>query len=63
MKFYTPKPYAPTECCAACGSTDLDGFYRLESVPVHSCLMVKSREEALAFPQGTLDLAVCRACG
>ena len=55
--------YSPKECCAACGAPDLDGFYRVESVPVHSCLMVKSREEALAFPKGELDLAVCRTCG
>lgn len=49
--------------CQCCGSSDLRGFYALPEVPVHSCLMVRSREEALAFPKGRLDLAVCEGCG
>lgn len=49
--------------CQCCGSEDLRGFYALPKVPVHSCLMVKSREDALAFPSGRLDLAVCQSCG
>ena len=49
--------------CQACGSESLESFYSLPSVPVHSCLMVKSREDALAFPSGELDVAVCHDCG
>lgn len=54
---------SPTTHCQCCGSEDLRGFYSLPNVPVHSCLMVKSREAALDFPSGKLDLAVCRSCG
>ncbi len=49
--------------CQACSATALRAFYALPSVPVHSCLMVASREAALEFPCGELDLAVCESCG
>jgi hypothetical protein len=49
--------------CKACGSTDIDLFYKVDRIPVHSCLMVDTREEALAFPKGDLELGFCNACG
>lgn len=49
--------------CEACGSADLLSFYETRTVPVHSCLMLDSREEALAFPTGDIELAFCEACG
>ncbi len=51
------------EQCQACGSTDLDVFFEVGKVPVHSCLMLKSREKALAFPTGDLAIGVCNDCG
>jgi SAM-dependent methyltransferase len=38
-------------------------FYEVEPVPVHSCRLVGTREEALSFPTGRLALALCHACG
>ena len=49
--------------CQSCGAGDLEIFYRVENIPIHSCLMVKSREEALAFPKRDLHLAFCGSCG
>ncbi|MEZ6016791.1 MAG: class I SAM-dependent methyltransferase [Planctomycetota bacterium] len=49
--------------CQACESARLEGIFELQSVPVHSCLMVRTREQALAFPRGALDLAICLDCG
>lgn len=49
--------------CKACGSADIHSFYESRGIPVHSCLMVDSREEALAFPKGDLQLGFCRDCG
>ena len=49
--------------CTACGSTDLDLFYKVDRVPVHSCLMVDSRTEALDFPTGDIELGFCNKCG
>jgi SAM-dependent methyltransferase len=49
--------------CNACGGGDLRIFYRARGVPAHSCLMLSSREEALAFPRGDMELGFCAACG
>ena len=56
----TPSTHA---ACQACGSKRLESFHSLPAIPVHSCLMVASREEALSFPMGELDLVACLACG
>jgi SAM-dependent methyltransferase len=49
--------------CQACGSGDLESCYEVRNVPAHSCLMLPTREAALAFPRGDIELAFCRACG
>jgi SAM-dependent methyltransferase len=49
--------------CAACGAGGLRSFYRVDAIPVHSCLLVPTREAALAFPTRDLELAFCGACG
>ena len=51
------------DACRACHGRDLRGFYRVDRVPVHSCLMVDTREEAVGFPCGDVDLAFCQSCG
>jgi hypothetical protein len=38
-------------------------FYELESVPVHSVLLLPTREEALDYPKGDIALGFCRVCG
>ena len=49
--------------CANCGSSGLTSFYRVESIPAHSVLLMQSREEALNFPKRDLELGFCRSCG
>ncbi len=49
--------------CAACQGQNLHGFYRVEGIPVHSCLMLDTREAALAFPRRDLELGFCADCG
>jgi hypothetical protein len=49
--------------CTACGGTRLEAFYRVDAVPVHSCLLVDTREAALAFPTRDLELVFCEDCG
>jgi SAM-dependent methyltransferase len=53
----------PIAACQACGSPEPRPFYAVRGIPVHSCLMVSSRAEALTFPRGDLELAFCDACG
>lgn len=49
--------------CPACRERSLAPFYRLKNIPVHSCLLLPSSEEARAFPRAKLELAICPACG
>ena len=54
---------AGTGACPSCGSARLQPFHEQDAVPVHSCRIVDTLEEALAFPRGELRLAFCHACG
>jgi C-methyltransferase C-terminal domain/Methyltransferase domain len=54
---------ATAQPCQACGGTALESFYELDNVPAHSCLLLPTRAEALAFPRGDLELVFCHDCG
>jgi len=41
----------------------MEVFFEMAGVPVNSCLMVSSREEALEFPTGDICLGFCQRCG
>lgn len=49
--------------CPSCHAPGLETVYEVEGIPVHSCILVPSREEALRFPTGDLALGWCRDCG
>ena len=49
--------------CPACGAAGADVFYEQRGVPVRSVALPRTREEALAFPRGDLELAFCSECG
>lgn len=49
--------------CPSCGSGTPSVFYEVRNVPVHSVLLTRAREQALAFPTGDVVLAYCSACG
>jgi SAM-dependent methyltransferase len=38
-------------------------FYRVDDVPVNSCLTVEDSEAGRAYPRGDLRIAVCERCG
>jgi SAM-dependent methyltransferase len=49
--------------CPSCGSAAIQIFHEQDGVPVHSCRLVDSCEEAIAFPRGHLRLGFCADCG
>ena len=49
--------------CKSCGGGGMRVFYEIRGVPVHSCMLLPSRAEALAFPRGNLALGFCSNCG
>lgn len=46
-------------CLYPCSGT----FYSVENVPVHSVMLVPTREEAVQFPTGDITLGWCANCG
>ena len=49
--------------CPNCGSKGMLIFYEAKGVPVHSVLLMPTREEALAYPKGRIELGFCDTCG
>ncbi|WP_415184800.1 class I SAM-dependent methyltransferase [Phaeovulum sp.] len=53
---------APTPC-PACGSHHLTQIYRLDAIPVQSCILLDTPAEARDFPRRPLVLMFCDDCG
>jgi C-methyltransferase C-terminal domain/Methyltransferase domain len=53
----------PSRPCPSCGHIHLTTFYSVKNVPVHSCLMLPTRQEAIDFPCGDIVLGCCEQCG
>jgi SAM-dependent methyltransferase len=49
--------------CPACADVGGRIVYTLRGIPVHSNVLCATREEALAYPTGDLDLVACEGCG
>lgn len=49
--------------CPACDSPGLASFHEQRGVPVHATVVLDSREEALGYPTGDIELGWCRSCG
>ncbi|MGH9447334.1 MAG: class I SAM-dependent methyltransferase [Terriglobia bacterium] len=49
--------------CQSCGAESVAAFYHAKNVPVHSCLLLSSRDEALRFPRRDIRLGFCASCG
>ncbi len=49
--------------CPACGGQHLSEIYRLDAIPVQSCILLDTREEAVNFPRHPLVLMFCDSCG
>jgi hypothetical protein len=41
----------------------MGSFYRVDSVPTNSCLLFESRDEAINYHRGDIDLGYCQECG
>ncbi len=49
--------------CPNCNTSGLSIFYEAKNVPINSCLMFSTREEAIKFPRGDVILGFCKVCG
>jgi SAM-dependent methyltransferase len=51
------------QTCPNCKQAGMSAFYEVNEAPVHSVLLMRTREKALAYPTGTIRLALCENCG
>jgi len=58
-----PRLAAATGTCPSCNAGGLETFYVQDNIPVHSVRLMRTRDEALGFPRGSLRLALCGGCG
>ena len=49
--------------CPSCDTPDTSPIYELTAVPVQSTILLSSREAALSFPTGDIELRWCAECG
>jgi len=54
---------AETAQCPNCNSVGLKHIYDVENVPVHSVLLMNTREEAVNYPRGNVGIGFCDSCG
>ena len=48
--------------CPGCGG-QMEPFFEFPNVPVNSCILMETREEALSYPRGDVVLGFCSDCG
>ncbi|MBX3357071.1 MAG: methyltransferase domain-containing protein [Phycisphaeraceae bacterium] len=53
----------PSARCPNCDSAGMRAFYSVPQIPVHSVLLMPSRQEAMDFPKRDLKLGFCSVCG
>ncbi len=49
--------------CPACDGPDLELITAQRAIPVNSCVLLGSRDEAAEFPRGDMAFTICRGCG
>ena len=49
--------------CFNCGGGDLSIFYEIDGIPVHSTLLMPTKDKATSYPKGDLKLGFCASCG
>jgi len=49
--------------CPSCGSIEVSAFYEVQNIPVNSCTLLSTEQEALDFPRGDVVLGFCKSCG
>jgi len=49
--------------CPACLTGEMNSFYEVKNVPTNSCILLDSKEDAVNYPRGDIDLRHCKQCG
>jgi hypothetical protein len=54
---------SPNPSCPNCNLVDTYSFFEARDIPIHSCGLTDSRDEALGTPRGDMVASFCRNCG
>jgi len=46
-----------------CNRLEMSTFHVLQDVPIHSVLLMSTRDKALLYPRGDIRLGYCTSCG
>ena len=49
--------------CPTCGFEKIEIFYEVSDAPTNSVLLLSTKEEAIKFPTGKIQLGFCGHCG
>jgi SAM-dependent methyltransferase len=53
----------PSLACPNCGGQGMAPIFEVDDVPVHSVLLMPTREEAVGYPHGNVRVGFCVRCG
>ncbi|MEM8976335.1 MAG: class I SAM-dependent methyltransferase, partial [Pseudomonadota bacterium] len=56
-----PQPSAKCPCCGSEAKREV--IYRVNSIPIQSCVLLDRYEDAISYEKRDLELAYCTACG
>lgn len=49
--------------CPGCGSANVSIFYEVKNIPIHSVMLLPTKEKAVNYPKGGISLGFCEKCG
>lgn len=52
-----------TRACPNCQGSGMLVFYGIDAIPIHSCLLIPDRDQAMTYPTRQLRLGLCERCG
>ena len=56
-------PASNSNNCPSCISGTMTSFYEVKSVPTNSCILLETKEDAINYPRGDINLKHCGNCG
>ena len=49
--------------CPSCGSAEVSVFYEVENMPIHSVMLLPTKEKAIQYLKKNIKLGFCEQCG
>jgi len=63
VKYYKEVILLKTNSCSSCGSPKVSVFYEVENIPIHSVMLLSTKEKAIEYLKSDIRLGFCENCG